>query len=69
MADRGIDFAGDGAQDVGSRSLNTQPSASKSGSGPIDFAGDGEMDCSGVMTTNDPKGGVPGGCEIEFVAN
>lgn len=69
MADRGIDFAGDGAKDVSNINYDTQPTASKSGSGPIVFTGNGEQDCSGVISTNNPKESVLKSNEVQFVGD
>lgn len=64
----GISFAGDGMKDVSNMPTNTQPSVSKSGSGPIDFVGNGNADCSGVINTAG-KESMPSGGDVKFVAD
>lgn len=57
----GVDFSGNGAEDVSQAPMTTgQPEAASRGqAGPIDFAGDGASDVKGTIEDTSEHGPMP----------
>ena len=66
----GIDFAGNGAEDLGKSIDSTGGYASRGGRGPIDFAGDGAADVGGTIEDTSGEGSMPPkGGGVEFAGD
>lgn len=66
----GIDFTGNGGDDVSNGPSSTGSFASRGSKGPIDFAGDGGMDVGGTIETGNDEGAMPPkGGGVEFAGN
>ena len=66
----GIDFTGNGAEDLGKSIDSTGGYAPRGGRGPIDFTGDGAMDVGGTIDNNSESGSMPPkGDGVEFAGD
>lgn len=66
----GIDFTGNGSEDLGKSIDSTGNFASRGSKGPIDFTGDGAMDVGGTIENTSADGPMPPkGDGVEFAGN
>lgn len=66
----GIDFTGNGAEDLGKSMDSTGGYASRGSKGPIEFTGDGAADVGGTIDTNNGEGSMPpSGGGVEFAGD
>lgn len=66
----GIDFAGNGSEDLGKIIDDTGNYASRGGKGPIVFSGDGAEDVGGTIEDASMDGPMPPkGDGVEFAGN
>lgn len=66
----GIDFTGNGAEDLGKSIDSTGGYASRGGRGPIEFTGDGSADVGGTIDNTSEEGPMPPkGDGVEFAGD